>query len=573
MQRFKILISFFVLILLISCSPTQINQVSPTPTFAIPRSDNSYQSSEIVAIKPVLQITIAPFDFANTAETQEEVYKATLEAIQKVNIHIDAAEIKGEISPFIYGTAISEESVIKEVLPSVYSWIGDGTVRYNVKTGQGWNIGREGLYKNEDPFPQSRNHADDFLTLAESVGASSSFTLPTIGWGAKDTSSCSFPDGKSEDCTRALESTCISNSLTADPTQTSEILTPADILNFLQMVKDSGRKIDFIPLLYEPELWGIIHYDLHPECTTYAEILELYTSYAAAIRDEVPSTMLMGPGTCCYEFYFNSASGEEDKAKHDDMDFIPWFLQSMKAFDEEAGKRHLDVLDIHYYPEGIVNDFDDALIAERRLRAPRSLFDPLYTDESYINEPVRLIPRMNDWIDTYYPGTKLAIGAWDFGAPNTMNGALAIAEVLGIYGQQGLYYASYFPAIEQNTPAYYAFRMFTNFDGQNGKFGNLSLTTESDHPEEVSAYSSLDSESGNLHIILINRVQEAVDLRTEIEWEGFESSGKGFIYTFADNLFEEEPRIVGGPAQMGTNKQIVTLPSYSITHMILEPNK
>ena len=124
--------------------------------------------------------------------------------------------------------------------------------------------------------------------------------------------------------------------------------------------------------MYEPELWGIVHYDLHPECMTYDEMLQIYQSYATAIRDIVPDTELMGPGTCCWDFFFNSPSGRRDKILHEDKDFIPWFLEKMQLYDAEMGVRHLDVLEIHYYPQNLVNDFTDPSVADHRLRAHRS---------------------------------------------------------------------------------------------------------------------------------------------------------------------------------------------------------
>ena len=32
----------------------------------------------------------------------------------------------------------------------------------------------------------------------------------------------------------------------------------------------------------EPDLWGYTHYDVHPECPTYEEILDKYLAYADA---------------------------------------------------------------------------------------------------------------------------------------------------------------------------------------------------------------------------------------------------------------------------------------------------
>ncbi|MEM9773081.1 MAG: glycoside hydrolase family 44 protein [Chloroflexota bacterium] len=576
MQKFKPLIWISLLVLfLISCASLEDDGVVyPTPTFAIDIDSPSIQEVEIVKLENIIQETAVPFDYSRIEESLEKDRIATIEAIPRINVNIDATVPTNRISPYIYGLTLAEENTVIDVRPTVYSWTGEAAARYNILNDLGWNPGREFFYANESPFPDSAAPTRDFFALSSAIGASSSFLLPTMGWVAKDTSSCSFPDVERGTCTRGFESTCLSGSTRANPSQTSISITAEDVANFVRLIKQEGYEIDFLSLMFEPELWGVIHYDVHPECTTFEEILQTYQTYAAAVRDEAPEAELMGPGTCCWEFYFNSAAGDLDKAKHDNEDFIPWFLQQMQAFDEAAGKRHLDVLEVHYFPQELDNDFDDEVVAEHRLRAYRSLFDPLYPDESYIREPVKLIPRMNDWIDEYYPGTKLAVSAWNFGAPNTFNGAMALAEVLGVYGREELYYATYYPAIERNTPAFYAFQMYTNYDGFGGKFGDLALDVSVDQPDLISVYPSIDSETGNLHIILINKVRQVQQFEVKIDWEGFESTGEGSIHLYSSwnaREVETDPGIVGGATQMGQNQQIIDLPGYSIMHMVLEP--
>lgn len=563
-------------ILLISCSPSTENQtIYPTPTFAIDVERPPFQEVEIVKLENIIQETAVPFDYSRIEESLEENRLATFEAVPRINVSIDATVPINQISPYIYGLTLADRDTVIDVRPTVYSWTGEAATRYNIMNDRGWNPGREFYYVNENPFPDSESPIGDFFALSSVIGASSSFLLPTLGWVAKDTFSCSFPDIQQGTCTRGLESTCLSGGTRANPTQTSVAITAEDVADFVRKLKQEGHDIQFLSLMFEPELWGVIHFDVHPECTTYEEILQTYQTYAAAVRDEAPEAELMGPGTCCWEFYFNSAAGELDKAKHNNQDFIPWFLQEMRAFDQEEGKRHLDILEIHYFPQELDNDFDDQVVAEHRLRAHRSLFDPLYPDESYIREPVNLIPRMNGWIDEYYPGTKLAISAWNFGAPNTYNGAMALAEVLGVFGREKLYYATYYPEIEQNSPAFYAFQMYTNYDGFGGKFGDLALATEVDQPDLISTYASIDSQTGDLHIILINKVREVQEFEVKLDWEGFESTGDGAIYLYSSwnaRNGEIDPGIVGGPTQMGQNQQIVQLPGYSIMHMVLKPN-
>ena len=49
-----------------------------------------------------------------------------------------------------------------------------------------------------------------------------------------------------------------------------------------------------------------------------------------------------------------------------------------------------------------------------------------------------LIPRMKNWVATYYPGTKIGITEYNWGAEGHINGATAQADILGIFGREGL---------------------------------------------------------------------------------------------------------------------------------------
>jgi hypothetical protein len=55
--------------------------------------------------------------------------------------------------------------------------------------------------------------------------------------------------------------------------------------------------------------------------------------------------------------------------------------------------------------------------------APRSLWDPSYVDESWINDRVQLIPHLKNSVTTYYPGRLIGITKYNWGAENHINGA------------------------------------------------------------------------------------------------------------------------------------------------------
>jgi hypothetical protein len=186
-------------------------------------------------------------------------------------------------------------------------------------------------------------------------------------------------------------------------------------------------------------------------------------------------------------------------------------LDQVRRHDQQVGRRTLDLLDVHYYPQadGVFGGATDEATNRLRLRSTRSLWDPTYVDESWIGESVDLIPRMRAWINQYYPGTRLAINEWNWGADKTMNGALAIADVLGVYGREGVDMAAYWTAPPAGSPGAHAFAIYTNYDGQGHGFGDQALAAPSDHPDAVTAYASIDSATGDVLTVLINKRDDA----------------------------------------------------------------
>src|SRR5205823_8682898 len=124
------------------------------------------------------------------------------------------------------------------------------------------------------------------------------------------------------------------------------------------------------------------------------------------------------------------------------VDVIPYYLEAAQLDEMKYGHRLLDYLDIHVYPQaprisaGSITPEDNAM----RLRSTRILWDPTYTVESWeaccYGGILDILPRMHHWIDTTYPGTRLAVSGYDFGAIDQPNGAITEALVLGIFGRE-----------------------------------------------------------------------------------------------------------------------------------------
>jgi hypothetical protein len=538
---------------------------STSPPAGAPAATPEPTASQPGAAVPTANPLLAPPATAVPGVTTTE------EGLTRLTVEVDVNQDVHPISPLIYGISSGSGEYLAALRPGLNSWGGNPSTRYNWQLGNAWNSGADWFYRNGsydfDLEAVGESASDNFVRISRSAGAEVRLAVPTLGWVAKDNDldTCSFPlaDGT---CSDAGGATCKNPGLIADPTLANVPTDVRWVTGWLEHLR--SRQLDdirFIALDNEPELWGYSHYDVHPTCTTYAEILEKYLEYATAIRPLMPAAELTGPVTCCWHFYWNSAAGALDKARHNHQDFLPWFLTQVRQHDEAAGVRHLDVLDLHYYPEGLYNDNADPPTAARRLRATRSLWDTSYIDESWIQERIALIPVMRQIIERNYPGLKLGLSEWNFGAEETMNGGLAVADSLGIFGREQLDFAAYWLYPPLGSPAFYAFKMYTNFDDDGGRFGGTSVQARAQDHNIVSAFAAVDSGSGDLHLMLINKQpDEPVSLHVRLN--NFKPRSSARLYRFDET---NPDRIVSSDLDIGGQNFPVLLPPYSITLLVL----
>ena len=102
-----------------------------------------------------------------------------------------------------------------------------------------------------------------------------------------------------------------------------------------------------------------------------------------------------------------------DRGTNGDWDYMPWLLNQFHQHDTNTGQRLLDYFTLHCYPEeGTFGNAVDTATALLRNQSTRVFWDTNYVDPSWINSIIMLIPRMKNWVATYYPGIRL-------GSPNT----------------------------------------------------------------------------------------------------------------------------------------------------------
>jgi hypothetical protein len=271
----------------------------------------------------------------------------------------------------------------------------------------------------------------------------------------------------------------------------------------------------------EPSLWHATHRDVHPAGATMTEVRDKTIDYASKIKAIDPSALVAGPEEWGWSGYLFSGSDQQyggahgwsflpDRASHGNADYLPWLLDQLRQNNTTTGTRLLDIFTVHYYPQGgeFSNDVSSAM-QQRRNRSTRSLWDPNYVDETWINDRVRLVPRLKQWVTTYYPGTKTGITEYNWGAENHINGATTQADIYGIFGREDLDMAARWATPASSTPTYKAMKMYRNYDGNRSTFGDTSVAATVPNPDAVSAFAAVRTSDGALTVIAINKSSSA----------------------------------------------------------------
>jgi hypothetical protein len=188
-------------------------------------------------------------------------------------------------------------------------------------------------------------------------------------------------------------------------------------------------------------------------------------------------------------------------------------------------------------------------------------------DESWIDEPVMLIPRMRDWVENNYEGTKLAITEYNFGGLEHINGALAQADVLGIFGREGVDLATLWVPPGSDQPGAFAFRMYRNYDGRGSAFGELGLFAESSDQTQLAVYAARRQVDQSLTILVVNK--SGVSQNANISLSGYKPFPSAEVYRYSpENLYA----IIRLPNQtvIGDGFE-AEFPADSITLFVLHP--
>ncbi|HEY7199741.1 MAG TPA: glycoside hydrolase family 44 protein [Candidatus Dormibacteraeota bacterium] len=453
-----------------------------------------------------------------------------------VAVRLDASAAGRPISPLVYGVAGADAGVVARLGATLDRWGGNPSSTYNWAAGHDWNAGRDWEFRNANYTGSGGSAADEFVAAARSAGAAPLITVPTMGWVARNddnaTRSVNVPGeggppvrpgsqaiaGYDPSANRAATSVPSrarkGAPFTDRPDPASPVVYQDEWVHHLTgRFGDGAGGVHYYAMDNEPDLWSTTHTDVHPARMGYDDMLANFEEYATAVRAQAPDARILGPDVSGWTSYLYSDldRGDDrfathaDRARHGDQPFLPWWLAQVAKADAQRGVRTLDLLDVHYYPQaqGVYSAAADDATRERRIQSVRSLYDPDRADDSWIADRVMLIPRLKRWIAAAYPGTGIAITEYSFGGEKDASGAVAEAEALGVFGREGVDVAAYWTYPPPDTPVGAAFRLYRNYDGRGGTFGDRSLPVTSSS-SSVAAFASRHSDTGEVDVVLAN---------------------------------------------------------------------
>jgi PKD repeat protein len=457
-----------------------------------------------------------------------------------VTITVDAGANRRTINPAIYGVAYATTAQLQDLNAPLHRYGGNNTSRYNWELNAD-NRGADWYFESiAESSATPGQRGDDFVLNSRAGGAVPMVTVPIIEYvaklGASRSKLASFDSrvyGAQDDCDwqwfpqacngmKGGQAVIGNNPLDANVLN-STTLQAAWVSHFVQRfgrAADGGLK--YYILDNEYSIWHSTHRDVWPTGARMEQVRDAMTAYSGAIKNVDPSALVAGPEEWGWSGYIFSGYDQQygsrngwsflpDRAAHGGMDYLPWLLRELKTRSDIDQRRVIDVFTVHYYPQG--GEFwpqDDVSTAMqlRRNRSTRSLWDPAYTDETWINDKVQLIPRLRNWVSTYYyPDTPVGITEYNWGAESHINGATAQADIYGIFGREGLDFGARWTTPAATTPTYKAMKMYRNYDGNRSTFGDTSVRAASTgNADNLSVFAGQRSGDGALTVMVISKV-------------------------------------------------------------------
>ncbi|MBQ7955592.1 MAG: glycoside hydrolase family 44 protein [Lachnospiraceae bacterium] len=488
-----------------------------------------------------------------------------------MNVTVDLSGEHKEISPYIYGiNEYSNKNHLDGLNINALRQGGNRLTAYNWETNAS-NAGSDWEHSSDNHLTTSQKPAAIAQELSEECTkhkiAYKLTTLQLAGYVAADKKGA-VPEKDAAPSDRWNKVVFIKGSEFSDtPNLTDGVVYIDEYVNYLiNTLGDSTTStgIQGYSLDNEPALWAHTHSRIHPEAVTVSELSAKSIEVAKAVKTLDPHAEIFGPALYGYTAYDHLAD-EHDwntvKAKGNYHWYLDSYLDDMKKASDECGIRLLDVLDIHYYTESGRNS------AEDRLQSVRTLYEKDFAENSWIGQwcqkNIPILPTIQKSIDTYFPGTKLAVTEYSFGGDD-LSGTIAQAEALGCYADAGVYLATLWGG---NPYTFAGMKLYTNYDGNNSTFGNTLVPTVTDDVSLASSYSAISGSNDSIVTTMLTNKSFTQEENAIITLKNSNSVYKTAAVYAVYGDSSEIRQIATVDVENNTVK--VTLPAYSAAMIVI----
>jgi hypothetical protein len=522
-------------------------------------------------------------------------------------IGIDAGSNRIPISPMIYGVAFATSAQLEDLNCTMNRSGGNAETSYNWEINA-HNHASDWYFESLADSPATPGaSADSVVADSKAAGAQALITIPMIGWapilGPNRGNLASYSIAKygpqtgndSSWMPDAGNGISTSNGISWEDRITwndpNDANTPVDTNFQIGYVRhlitnwgvSTNGGVGYYIMDNEHTLWSSTHMDVHPVGPTMQEILGKIEAYASMVKSVDPHALVLGPEEWGWSGYFYSGYDQQwagsnndytvanypDRKTNGGWDYMPWLLHQLYQYQTNTGQRLLDYFTLHCYPqEGNVGTSDTDTATELlRNASTRQFWDPTYTDPSWIGSIIMLIPRMSNWVATYYPGTKIGITEYNWGAEDSMNGGTAQADILGIFGREGLDLATRWGVPDPAGEAYLAMKIYRNYDGNKSTFGDTSVLATGPDPDDVSVFGAERSKDGALTIMVVNKYLTG-NTPLVINLTNYTGSGSAQVWQL--NSSDVIAQLSNLPYSAGMLQ--TTVPSPSVTLLVIQPS-
>jgi hypothetical protein len=455
-------------------------------------------------------------------------------------IGVDVNANRSPISPMIYGVASATSNELSDLNFTMNRLGGNEETTYN------WQINAHGkgadwyFESYPDDSSVTGESADSFVSNSKDGGAEPLITVSMIGWtpklgaGRAILPSYSYANYGPQTGYDPYRTNCgngisVTNDTPITWNNPSDANTAVDTnfeAGYVQhLITNWGNStnggVGFYIMDNEHSIWFQTHQDIHPVGPTMQEIFNKIVAYSSMVKSIDPNAVVAGPEEWGWSGYLYSGYDQQwsskngynvsqypDRATNGGWDYMPWLLNHLHQYEMTNGQRLLDYFTLHCYPqEGDVGSQTDVSDATQLLRnqTTRQFWDTNYVDPSWINSVISLIPRMKNWVATNYPGTKIGVTEYNWGAEPYIGGATAEADILGIFGREGLDLATRWTIPDPSTPTYLAMKMYRNYDDVGDTFGDTSVLAGGPNPDNVAVFAAQRSTDDALTIMVVSK--------------------------------------------------------------------